>query len=77
MSDEEVIQFPVSSIRQIAPTLVVDWDLDYRHSLRDRAWALAPYVWMSSSRRHVWIGARRTVSRRWRTLAPVAWRAVS
>jgi len=46
---DEVIQFPKSSIRQIAPTLVVDWNLDYRKSLRDRAFQLAPHVWMATS----------------------------
>ena len=48
MSDE-VVQFPKSSIRQVAPTLVVDWDIDYRKSLRDRAFQLAPHVWMATS----------------------------
>jgi hypothetical protein len=46
---DEVVQFPVSSIRQIAPTLVIDWDIDYRRSLRDRAHMIAPVIWMASS----------------------------
>lgn len=44
------IEFPKSAIRQIAPSIFVDFDEPYRHSLRDRAHRLAPVLWGMAER---------------------------
>ena len=50
MNDSPIIEFPKSAIRQVAPSITVDFDIGYRHSLRDRAHKLAPILWELTER---------------------------